>query len=118
VAGSVLGLSASGWSLYPVDGGHARPVPALKPQDDPVRLSADAQSIYAITGGEMPPSASRKVFRIELATGARTVWKTLTPPDPVGLDRIGPVVMTSDGRSYCYTYLRRLGTLFVVDGLK
>ena len=28
------------------------------------------------------------------------------------------VVITPDARSYCYSYMRRLGDLFVVDGLK
>jgi hypothetical protein len=58
------------------------------------------------------------VFRVELTTGDRPLWKTLTPSDPVGVeDARETVVITPDARSYCYTYLRRLGDLFVVDGL-
>jgi hypothetical protein len=52
-------------------------------------------------------------------TGSRVLWKTLTPSDPVGVeDMRESVVLTPDAQSYCYSYLRRLGDLFVVDGLK
>lgn len=41
------------------------------------------------------------------------------PSDPVGVeDMRETVVITPDARSYCYSYLRRLGDLFVVEGLK
>jgi hypothetical protein len=54
-----------------------------------------------------------------MAAGGRTLWQTLTPSDPVGVeDMRETLVMTPDAQSYCYSYLRRLGGLFVVDGLK
>jgi hypothetical protein len=34
------------------------------------------------------------------------------------VDNVGNVTVTPDGGTYCYTYLRRLGALFIVDGLK
>jgi hypothetical protein len=41
------------------------------------------------------------------------------PSDPVGVeDMRETVVIARDGQSYCYSYLRRLGDLFVVEGLK
>ena len=42
----------------------------------------------------------------------------LAPADPVGIDNVGNITVTPDGRPYCYTYIRRLGALFIVDGLK
>jgi hypothetical protein len=56
---------------------------------------------------------------VELATGARVPWKTLSPSDPVGVEQLrGAVAITPDAQAYCYSYMRRLGDLFVVDGLK
>ena len=50
---------------------------------------------------------------------SRTLWKTLTPSDPVGSRTCErTLVITPDAQSYCYSYMRRLGDLFVVDGLK
>ena len=57
------------------------------------------------------------VFRIELTTSARVLWKTRAAR-PVGVEASRPTVLiTPDARSY-YSYARRLGDLFVVDGLK
>lgn len=58
------------------------------------------------------------VFRVELETSARVLWKTLTPAAPVGIeDMRESIVVTPDAQSYCYSYMRRLGDLFVVSGL-
>ena len=80
---------------------------------EPRRLTYTVPSVQ----GARPPAID--VFRVELATGGRVRWKTLTPSDPVGVeDMRGTVVITPDAQSYCYSYMRRLGDLFVVDGLK
>jgi hypothetical protein len=44
------------------------------------------------------------------------VWKTLLPRDPDGIELIQPIVMTPDGNSYCYSYLRTISNLFVTVG--
>ena len=59
-----------------------------------------------------------EIDRVEIATGRREPWKTLQPRDVVGIDRIFPIVLTPDGKSYCYTATRNLSDLFVVDGVK
>jgi hypothetical protein len=59
------------------------------------------------------------VFRVEISSGDRVLWRTLAPSDPVGVEDFrGSVTITPDARAYCYSYLRRLGDLFVVNGLK
>jgi hypothetical protein len=54
----------------------------------------------------------------DVATGARTLWKEITPPDPAGVLAIGPVLITPDGGSYVYSYRRVLDDLFLVTGLR
>ena len=51
-------------------------------------------------------------------TGQRTLWKQLMPPDPAGVEYVGPISAYSDGKSYVYGYRRMLSDLYVVDGLK
>ena len=116
---AILGRVGATWMLFPVHGGEAQPVPALKPGDSPVQWSHDGRYVYTVdtTGDVTPPSFD--VYRVELTTGARVLWKTLSPPDPVGVEGLrATVVITPDARAYCYSYMRRLGDLFVVDGLK
>jgi hypothetical protein len=116
----ILGRSGARWSLYPVEGGEPQPVPALTAQDIPIQWSGDGRFIYTATanvGG--PGRPANDISRVELESGRRTLWKTLGPADPVGVEfGGGSSVITPDGRAYCYTFTRRLGDLFVLDGLK
>ena len=115
---SILGRVGPRWMLFPIDGGEARPVPALKLRDVPLQWSDDGRYVYTLDGfvGTAP---AVEVFRVELASGNRVLWRTLSPPDTVGVETLrATVAITPDARSYCYSYMRRLGDLFVVDGLK
>jgi Tol biopolymer transport system component len=114
---NVLGHTDSGWFLYPIDATDARPVRGLIAGDEPLRWSTDGRALYAASRTARLVT-SRDLVRIEVATGTRHIMRTLAPADLVGVDNIGTVAITPDGNTYCYTYLRRLGALFLVDGLK
>jgi hypothetical protein len=58
------------------------------------------------------------VYRLNLNNGQRTLWKQLMPPDPAGVEYVGPILPTPDGKAYVYGYRRMLSDLYVVDGLK
>ena len=116
---TLLGRVGPAWLLFPIQGGEGRPVPALKPEDTPVQWSPDGRYVYAMESAGDVRSPAVDVFRIEITNGARVLWKTLSPSDPVGVETLRPTVLiTPDARAYCYSYNRRLGDLFVVDGLK
>ncbi len=100
--------------LFPVAGGDARLVNGMEPGDIPINWSSDGHSIYLYRSGEVPA----KVYRVDLATGKKTVWKQIAPLDPTGVSTIGPIVMTPDGKSYVYGFHRTLGDLYLVEGLK
>ena len=59
-----------------------------------------------------------KIFRIDLATGRREVWRELTTSDPAGVWRIHPVTVTGDGGTYAYSYSSALGDLYLVEGVR
>jgi hypothetical protein len=111
----VLGGLGDEWRLYPVDGGDPRPLPFPKPAA-PIAWSGDGKSLYVTEGGDNQTVLN--IYRQDVASGRRQLWRTLSVPDPSGIDSIGPVVITPDGGSYCYTYTRTLATLYVVDGLR
>jgi hypothetical protein len=127
---SVLGRVGTSWALFPIHGGDARQVAALKPEDMPLQWSHQGRYVYAVDNaqgtihveGELfegARSSAVDVFRVELATGSRALWKTLAPSDPVGVeDMRETLVITPDAQTYCYSYMRRLGGLYVVEGLK
>ncbi len=114
---SILLQSGAGWRLQPLANGEPRPVPGLAAGDQPLQWSRDGRFLYVADRSEGRTS-SQKVYRVELATGSRVHWKALGPSDSVGVDDIQRVVMTPDAGAYCYSYLRRLGDLLLVEGLR
>jgi eukaryotic-like serine/threonine-protein kinase len=112
---SVLVLLDGKWFLYPIDGGTPRPFSLLGAGDDPRRWSADGRFLYVARGSFVPPVA---IERLDVTTGRREPWKTLVPSDPVGIERLGSIVISADGLGYCYSYARRHHELYVVEGLK
>ena len=110
---ATVGADGLGY-LYSLTGGPAKTVPGFMPGEQPLQWSADGKSLYLYRPGEFPA----KVTRLDLATGKRTLWRSLAPADPAGVSQIGPIVMTPDASSYIYGYHRTLSDLYLVVGLK
>ena len=100
--------------LYPLDLGESRAIPGFAVGEEPVEWAANGRSLYIYRPGELPA----RVFRLDLATGEKTLWRQLMPSDPAGVERINPIRMTPDGRTYVYGYHRTLADLYLVEGLK
>ena len=79
-------------------------VPGTTSDDVPIRWTADGRGVYVRSASGVPA----KVERIDVTTGERQPWLELVPPDPAGVQGIGPVHMSADGRSYVYSYRRKL----------
>jgi len=100
--------------LYPIAGGEPRPIPGFAAADRPITWSADGRGLYMYRYGEFPA----QVYRLEIETGQKKLWKQLMPSDPAGVNIILPVLVTPDGKSYVYGYRRILSDLYLVEGLK
>jgi Tol biopolymer transport system component len=100
--------------LYPLEGGKPQRVPGLAASEHLVQWSADGKSIYVRNLDELPA----KVYRLDLATGHRQLWKEFAPSDPAGVPPIVWISISPDGKSYVYSYDRVLSDLYLVEGLK
>ncbi len=100
--------------LYPVTGGEPRPIAGLNPGEQPITWGADGSSLYIYQPGELPA----RVYRLDLQSGKRTLWKELMPSDPAGVENIGPILMTPDAKTCVFGYHRMLADLYLVEGLK
>ncbi len=100
--------------LYPTAGGEARPIQHLDAGEQPISWGADGHSLYIYRPGELPA----KVFRLDLQSGQKILWKQLMPSDPAGVETIGPILITPDGKTCVYGYHRTLSDLYLVEGLK
>jgi hypothetical protein len=109
---AVHGTNVSG--IYPVDGGEPRLLPEMGKDDALLQWSLDGRSLYLYKASEMP----RRIYRFDIATKRREVWREINPPDAVGNTPLLPVQVTRDGRAYAYTVEVTLSDLYLVDGWK
>ena len=100
--------------LYPLSGGEPQPIAGFLPGELPISWSTDGRFLYVYGTSEMPAA----VYRLEVATGQRSLWKKLRPADPAGVEFIGPILVTPDANTYVYGYRRQLTDLYLVQGLK
>jgi hypothetical protein len=115
--GDLLVRSSDGrLSVQPVSGGEGRALPWTLPSDpflETVGTSGDGRFLVVRQG-----SVPARVDRIEIASGRRTPWKTLRPPDMTGAGHVWTILLTPDGEGYAYTHGLFLEDLFLVEGLR
>jgi Tol biopolymer transport system component len=99
--------------LYPISGGEPTAIPGVDAGDRIAQFGVDGRSVYVYRQGEIPT----KVYRVNVSTGRRELWRSLMPTDAGGVSEIGPLP-TVGGESYVYSYSRTVSDLYIVDGLK
>ena len=97
---------------WPVDGGEPLPIPGLHAGEEPLAWTDDGSALFV--GGSTVPIV---ITRLDLATGARTPWKTIAPSDAAGL-RYTTVTISPNGKYWALATAKLLTDLFVVDGLR
>jgi eukaryotic-like serine/threonine-protein kinase len=110
---AAIGPDEKGY-LFPIPSGDPQPIKGLEAGEVPVAWTADGHSLFVYRGGDLPS----KVYRLDVVSGNRSLWKELMPPDPSGVEFVGPVLPTPDGKSYVYGYRRLLSDLYLVEGLQ
>jgi len=110
-------ISAAGEYFLAPAGGERVPIVGLDAGDVPVQWSADGRALFVRGRGEF----TAPVYRLDLSTGQRKLWKVLAPPDPAGvcdLARDSGLRLTPDGRGYAFSYWSDLTVLYLAEGLK
>jgi eukaryotic-like serine/threonine-protein kinase len=100
--------------LIPVGGGPAREIPGVLPGDEPMQWMDGGKTLLV----KRPRALSLAVYRLDLATRARTLFRELAPQDLAGMGGVAGARFTPDGRSYGYSYFRTLSDLYLVEGLR
>jgi DNA-binding winged helix-turn-helix (wHTH) protein/Tol biopolymer transport system component len=107
------GLAGGGGWLYPVEGGQPRVIPGLQAGES-FAWTTDPHFMYVYQWKQSP----LKVYRLNVLTGQRQLFREMTPPDLAGLHGISNIHFSSDGRAYVYSYTCLLSELYLVKGLK
>jgi serine/threonine protein kinase len=111
----VAGVDEKGSMVVcPLDGGLPLPVQGAAPNEVPIRWSQDGRSLYVYRTDELPA----RIFRLDVVSGRRELWKEIIPADPAGLLKIQKIVLPPEGQAYAYCYYRDLSELYLVEGVK
>ena len=100
--------------LQSLDGGEPMPVPGILADDIVLGSAAKDGTIWVRRGRDLPA----RIFRLDLATGQAEPYKDLVPADPTGIVDVFGTHVTRDGRSWAFSYGRKLSDLYVVEGLR
>ena len=100
-------------TIYPVEGGASRPLGGAVEFERTVSWSEKGDALYLFTRGELPV----KIWRIDLASGERKLFREISPPDSTGVEGIAIARMTPDGRGFAYSYYQRMSRMYTVEGL-
>jgi hypothetical protein len=101
------------------NGRDPRPIAGVEPGEWFVQWSADGNTLYVRGVVENPLT----LYRVDLQTGKRALWKQLHPAEEAGFLEfgVGPksgVRVTPDGRTLVYSYWTRQMDLNLAEGLQ
>jgi serine/threonine protein kinase/Tol biopolymer transport system component len=99
--------------LYPIHGGAPRPIPGIEPGDFPVYWPRPNELLMASQA-----ERQTRIYSIDLETGHRQLVRTLTPPDPAGVQGVFPIHFAADGETYIFGYRIMLSSLFTATGVR
>jgi hypothetical protein len=90
------------------------PVAGLESVDLIMAFRPDARSLLVYRPWEIPC----RVFSLDLATGQKTLFRTVAPIDRIGAIAFYGVSFSADEKSYVYCLDRALGALYAVEGVR
>jgi WD40 repeat protein len=97
--------------VYPVDNGEPHSIPNIIPGEVTIRWSDEPQWLFVANPTQIPT----KVYRLNIVTGQKELWMSLSPQDRTGLHSTSSLRLTPDGKSYAYSYERFLSDLYLMD---
>jgi len=107
--------AAGAFLIQPLDGSPPRAVPGLSPEDIGLRWGQDSRTLYVATSFREAPVS---VYRVDVTTGRKSLWKQFRPADPAGFFHFTWISLTPDERAWAYGYRRSLDDLYLVDGMR
>ena len=111
----VVKLDGVHW-LYPLPSGEPRRMNGVLAGEWVAAVAADGAFAFVYFREEVPT----KVYKVDLRTGDRVLFREISLSDRAGASLQTPPLlnMTSDGRSYNYSFDQTLGELYLIEGLR
>lgn len=108
--------SAGKWSLFPFDGGEARPISGLDASYTVTAWAPDGSSLYARKNSNRAVNA--EMYKVNIATGKVERWKNFGPNLQSGVMGVSAPRFSRDGTAYAYIYVQDVAQAYVMRGLK
>ena len=99
-------------ALYPLAGGEPRPIPTVSYLDRPIGWSRDGRTLFVARYEETPP----RVEQVDVVTGVVRPWPLFRPAVLSGLLGDFRILVSPDGESYAYNYVRQWSDLYLAIG--
>jgi len=101
--------------IHSVSDGTSRPLPGIQPMEHPIGWASDSKHLFV----QSQTATGINIYKVDIESGARELWQTITPKDAVGLKPMTiPSSITPDGRWIAYMWRTQLGQLYSSDTLK
>jgi Tol biopolymer transport system component/predicted Ser/Thr protein kinase len=107
----VVGIQGGQALLVPIDGGPARALAGISPDEHVAQWSADSRSLYVYRASDRP----LKIWLHEIDSGKRLLWKEFPLDESSGFIQILP---TPDGSTWAYSGRQVLSELYLIEGLR
>ena len=98
---------------YQIRSGEGVQIPGAEAGEVPIQWDAGGNHVYVYQPGDLPS----RIFKLDLTTGTRELWKALAPADSAGVFTVDIIFMTRDGEAHAYSYRRVLSDLYLAQGL-
>jgi len=100
--------------LRDIEGRKQKPLPGLSERDTLLQWSADGKSLFVADTHSLPA----QIYRFDLKTSRKTLWKELLPPNPEEVQVLNYVAVAANGKAYAYSYQRVMASdLYLMEGV-
>jgi hypothetical protein len=103
------------FQLAPIDGGEPKPFVQFEKSEAPLDFTSDDKGILL---RKLQPDGSQEIWRLELASGKRTLLHKVNPPEVRAGSRGFGVISARDEKSYAYSYHLALSTEYLVEEVR
>jgi eukaryotic-like serine/threonine-protein kinase len=104
--------------IWTIGGNSVRPVPDLDSTYGVLHWTPDGQSLLVFSRASERSGSTADVYKVNIATGKRELWKSFGAEVGVGTNTIGAPRFSDDLSAYAYVVDQTLSEAFVVKGLK
>jgi eukaryotic-like serine/threonine-protein kinase len=111
---SFLGITPEKqYRIYPLDDGIGREVVGIAADEYPIQWLDDNRTLLV----RRRPGIPVPVYKVDVVTGRRTLWKQFDVTDKVGVNGIGFISVSRDGAHYLYAPGHAFSVLYSVNGI-